>query len=79
MRMEAVGDPQRLPAVQREAQAEVNAAEGRDAPFAPIERDAFYARAREAYCVIATGEQRGYGCFLFTKGVILAPDSPNDA
>lgn len=82
MRMEVVGDPRALPAVQREAQAEVDAAEGRSVPFAPIERHAFYARARKAYCVIATGETRGYGCFVFTKGVILSPDAPlgtNDA
>jgi L-fucose mutarotase len=26
--------------------------------------------------VIATGEQRGYGCFVFKKGVLLAPDAP---
>lgn len=77
MCMEVVGAPDTIPAVQREAQAEVNAAEGREVPFAPIERHAFYARARNAYCVIATGEQRGYGCFVFTKGVILAPDAPS--
>lgn len=76
MRMEVVGDPQALPAVQREAQSEVDAAVGLSVPFAPIERHAFYARARKAYCVIATGEERGYGCFVFTKGVILAPDAP---
>ncbi|MGN6666054.1 MAG: RbsD/FucU family protein [Trinickia sp.] len=79
MRMEVVGDPQALPMVQREAQAEVDHAEGRPVPFAPIERHAFYARARKAYCVIATGEARGYGCFIFSKGVILAPDAPIDA
>jgi len=76
MRMEVVGEPDTIPAVQREAQAEVDAAEGRAVPFAPIERHAFYARARKAYCVIATGEARGYGCFVFTKGVLLAPDAP---
>lgn len=76
MRMEVVDDPQALPAVQREAQAEVNAAEGREVPFASIERHAFYARARSAYCVIVTGETRGYGCFVFKKGVLLAPDAP---
>jgi L-fucose mutarotase len=74
LRMEVVGEPNTLPAVQREAQAEVNAAEGRDLPFQSIERFAFYERARKAYCVIATGEQRGYGCFVFKKGVQLAPD-----
>jgi L-fucose mutarotase len=75
-RMEVVGEPNTIPAVQREAQAEVNAAEGRDVPFASIERFAFYERAKQAYCVIATGEQRGYGCFVFKKGVLLAADAP---
>jgi len=76
MRMEVVGEPGTIPTVQREAQAEVDAAEGRPVPFASIERHAFYARARKAYCVIATGETRGYGCFVFAKGVLLAPDAP---
>ncbi len=76
LRMEVVGEPDTIPAVQREAQAEVDAAEGRSVSFASIERHAFYTRARNAYCVIATGETRGYGCFVFTKGVILAPDAP---
>ncbi|WP_094782861.1 RbsD/FucU family protein [Paraburkholderia ribeironis] len=75
-RMQVVGEPDTIPAVQREAQAEVNAAEGREVPFASVERFAFYERARKAYCVIATGEERGYGCFVFTKGVLLAPDAP---
>ena len=76
LRMEVVGEPNTIPAVQREAQAEVNQAEGREVPFVGIERIAFYARAKKAYCVIATGEQRGYGCFVFKKGVLLAPDAP---
>ncbi|SAK90805.1 transport protein RbsD/FucU [Caballeronia fortuita] len=73
-RMEVVGDASALPAVQREAQQEVDAAEGRALPFASIERFEFYTRAKAAYCVIATGETRGYGCFIFKKGVQLAPD-----
>lgn len=76
LRMEVVGEPNTIPAVQREAQAEVDAAEGRSVPFASIERFAFYERAKRAYCVIATGEERGYGCFVFSKGVLLAPDAP---
>ena len=76
LRMEVVGEPSTIPTVQREAQDEVDAAEGRPVPFASIERHAFYARARKAYCVIATGETRGYGCFVFAKGVLLAPDAP---
>jgi L-fucose mutarotase len=73
-RMEVVGDASTLPAVQQEAQREVDAAEGRATPLASIERFAFYERAKQAYCVIATGEGRGYGCFIFKKGVELAPD-----
>ncbi|MDR5825013.1 RbsD/FucU family protein [Caballeronia sp. LZ043] len=75
-RMEVVGDASALPAVQREVQKEIDAAEGRPVPLAPVERFAFYERARKAYCVIATGEARGYGCFIFKKGVQLAPDAP---
>ncbi|MFC0401153.1 RbsD/FucU family protein [Paraburkholderia rhizosphaerae] len=78
LRMEVVGEPNTIPAVQREAQAEVDSAEGRNVPFHSIERFAFYERARKAYCVIATGEQRGYGCFVFKKGVMLAPDAPRE-
>ncbi len=76
LRMEVVGEPHTLPVVQREAQHEVNTAEGRELPFASIERFAFYERARGAYCVIQTSEPRGYGCFVFKKGVILAADAP---
>jgi L-fucose mutarotase len=77
LRMEVVGDPHALPAVQREAQQEVNACEGREVPFESLERFVFYERARRAYCVIATGEPRGYGCFVFKKGVLLAADEPH--
>jgi L-fucose mutarotase len=75
-RMEVVGDASAMPAVQREAQREIDDAEGRSVPFASVERFAFYERAKQAYCVIATGELRGYGCFIFKKGVQLAPDAP---
>ncbi|SAK93244.1 transport protein RbsD/FucU [Caballeronia hypogeia] len=78
-RMEIVGDATALPAVQREAQREVDDASGRELPLAPIERFAFYERAKNAYCVIATGEARGYGCFIFKKGVMLAADEPEAA
>jgi L-fucose mutarotase len=78
-RMEVVGDAAALPAVQREAQREVDDAEGRATPFASVERFAFYERAKKAYCVITTGEARGYGCFVFTKGVQLAPDAPGQS
>jgi L-fucose mutarotase len=72
-RMEVVGRPDEIPDVQREVQAEIDAAEGRPWPMGGIERFAFYERARKAYAVIATGERRFYGCFIFKKGVI-APE-----
>jgi L-fucose mutarotase len=69
-RMEVVGDPEAVPEVQVEVQAEVDSAEGRPRPMIGIERFDFYDRARESYAVIQTGERRFYGCFLFRKGVI---------
>ena len=73
VRMEIVGQAQEVPPVQREVQAAIDRAEGRSWPLVGVERHAFYEKAKTAYCVIATGERRFYGCFLFSKGVI-APD-----
>ena len=69
-RMEVVGKPGDIPAVQHEVQAEIDAAEGRPWPMGSVERFAFYERAKQAYAVIVTGERRFYGCFIFKKGVI---------
>jgi L-fucose mutarotase len=69
-RMEVVGAPDEVPAVQAEVQAEIDRAEGRPRPMVPIERFAFYDLARKSYAVIQTGERRFYGCFMFRKGVI---------
>ena len=69
-RMEVVGAPDEIPAVQAEVQAEINAAEGSIRPMQSIERFAFYDMAKQAYAVIQTGERRFYGCFMFRKGVI---------
>jgi len=74
LRMEIVGQPDELPAVQREVQAEIDAAQGHPLPMGGLERFAFYERAKNSYCVIQTGERRFYGCFIFKKGVI-APDA----
>lgn len=68
-RMEVVGEPDTLLPVMAEVQAEVTAAGGPD-PMLPIERFAFYDRAKQAYAVIQTGERRFYGCFAFRKGVV---------
>ena len=68
--MEVVGAPDEVPAVRKEVQAVIDEAEGKHWPLVPVERFAFYERAKNAYCVIQTGERRFYGCFTLTKGVI---------
>lgn len=70
MRMEIVGSPTEIPDVQKEVQAEIDRAEGKSWPMVSVERMAFYELAKKSYCVIASGERRFYGCFMFTKGVI---------
>ncbi|MBF9057366.1 ribose ABC transporter [Rhodobacterales bacterium HKCCA1065] len=73
-RMEIVGEPNTIPAVQAEVQQKINAAEGAERPMISIERFAFYDMARQSYAVIQTGERRFYGCFMLRKGVI-GPDA----
>jgi L-fucose mutarotase len=70
LRMEIVGKPKEVPAVQKEVQKAIDRAEGKSMPMGAIERMAFYERARNAYCVITTAERRFYGCFILKKGVI---------
>ena len=72
LRMEVVGAPDEVPDVQAEVQREIDRAEGKPAPMGSLERFAFYERAKQAYCIVATGERRFYGCFVFKKGVIPA-------
>jgi L-fucose mutarotase len=69
-RMEIVGSPDEIPPVQQEVQKKIDAVEAKPWPMVSIERFAFYERAKQAYCVIQTGERRFYGCFAFRKGVI---------
>jgi L-fucose mutarotase len=73
-RMEVVGKPDEIPQVQKDVQKQIDAAEGKSWPMISIERYAFYERAKQAYCVIQSGERRFYGCFAFRKGVI-PPDA----
>jgi L-fucose mutarotase len=43
-------------------------------PIDPIERHGFYARARQAFAIVATGETRLYGNLILKKGVVR-PDA----
>ncbi|MEM7489567.1 MAG: RbsD/FucU domain-containing protein [Pseudomonadota bacterium] len=71
-RMEVVGEPDTIPNVQAQVQAEI-AATGEARAMVPVERFAFYDLARRAYAVIQTGERRFYGCVMLRKGVV-GPD-----
>ena len=71
-RMEVVDEPKTILPVMLEVQDKVSAAHSSN-QLLPIERFAFYDRAKKAYAVIQTGERRFYGCFAFRQGVI-GPD-----
>ena len=69
-RMQVVGDPAQIPAVQAEVQTAIDTAEGQARPMIGVERFAFYDLAKQAFAVIQTGERRFYGCFMLRMGVI---------
>ena len=69
-RIEVVGDPDAVPEVCKEFQKVIDKAEGGRFKLASIERFSFYERAREAFAVVQTGENRLYGCVLLKMGVV---------
>lgn len=75
LRMLQVHAPDEVPEVQKECQKVIDKAEGRHVEIAGISREAFYERARKAFAVLATGEQRVYGCLIIKKGVVFPPSS----
>jgi L-fucose mutarotase len=68
-RMAVVDKPDELPAFSQEF-TDALAKGGYTGAIAPIERFAFYARAKAAAAIIATGETRLYGNLILKKGVI---------
>ena len=71
LRMEVVGNKDQIPEVQRLCQQVIDRHEPKKVTLAGIERHAFYERARQAFAVVATGEQRPYGCVMLKKGVCV--------
>ena len=69
-RMEVVGDPAGQVPVFAAMQAVIDAAEGGAVQMAALERFAFYAAAKRAFCIIRTSDPGPYGCFILRKGVI---------
>lgn len=70
--MKQVHAPNEIPEVQKLCQKEIDAAEGRHVETHGISREDFYKRAQGAYGIVATGEQRAYGCILIKKGIVLS-------
>lgn len=70
LRIEVVGDRGAEPEVCRDYAAILARPENGGVRLTAIERFAFYDRARAAFAVIASGEQRLYGCVLIKKGVV---------
>jgi L-fucose mutarotase len=70
LRIEVVDDPEAVPEVCRDYAAILGRHEHGGVALGRIERFAFYERARQAFAVVASGEERLYGCVLLKKGVI---------
>lgn len=68
-RMEDSSAPEVIPEICQEY-ARILKGTGYARAIEPIERHAFYARAREAYGIVATGEPRFWGNLILKKGAI---------
>ena len=69
--MRQVDAPDVLAPICEEFEALVRASTGGRSGVAGVERFAFYAQAREAFAVVATGERRLYGNLILKKGVLV--------
>ena len=67
----AVVDPEAdEPPIWSEFRRILDEAEGYQVNLTAIERHEFYARSREAYCVVATSEEALYANLILKKGVV---------
>jgi L-fucose mutarotase len=71
--MEVTDDPRSIPPIVAEFERIASDAERRSLRARALPRQQFYAAARAAYVIVATGEARLYGNVLIRKGVV-APD-----
>jgi len=68
--MEVAGDASAVPAPVAEFAAVMSERGLGDCEVGRLERSAFYARARDAFIIVRTGESRPYGNVLLVKGVV---------
>lgn len=71
--MAIVGDAETVPPVVSEFQGVIDNVADSPARIQPLERFAFYERARTAFAIVATGERRAYGNLILKKGVVAPP------
>jgi L-fucose mutarotase len=69
-RMEVVGAPDAEEPIFAAFRDILEQREGPDMRLGPLERFAFYERARTAFAIVATGEARLYGNIILKKGII---------
>ena len=67
--MPLCGEDTQIPPIWAEIQQVVDKYNGRtEIKF--VERFEFYERTKNAYAVVATGEERQYGCIILKKGIL---------
>ena len=70
--MEVTGDPAAIPPPVADFAAVLTTLGLADMEMGQLERQAFYERAREAFAIVRTGEQRRFGNILLVKGVVAS-------
>ena len=70
--MEVSDDPTAVPPPVADFAAVLTDQDMADIEIGHLERHAFYARAREAFAIVRTGEQRRFGNILLVKGVVAS-------
>ena len=68
--MRVVDDSEKTPQIIHDFREIVSRNSSQAVPFGTLVRHEFYSRSREAFAIVATGEQRLYGNILLTKGVV---------
>ncbi|MEJ1990864.1 MAG: RbsD/FucU domain-containing protein [Maritimibacter sp.] len=68
--MQVVGDPDAVPPICSEFAAIIDRVADNPATPGTLERFAFYERAKTAFAIVQTGEQRIYGNIILKKGII---------
>jgi L-fucose mutarotase len=72
-RMQVVGDTGKVLPLFSAMAALCAELEGRVLEMQALDRFAFYAEARKAFCIVRTSDSGPYGCFILKKGVVDLP------